>query len=325
MVVRVAVTTGRRARRDYWSLLRAAVLLAGIAVPPTPTQSAGFSATESPNRASPFASGGSAAGALRQTQAFDPAAAALSSMMSYGAMSVIAPTLYGDFVSPTALSFALGLSGVGSMPQTMGLDPATSTMLDGVLQQGVPPGGGSAEEFGVGASGAGVALSGVVAGLSGGVSTISGAGGLWAISSAEAIQPLCSDNQMAKRLQAGGEFWNAQGVSDTRVRFPQGVFTGIDVGNPLGGLGPSGNPSNLSPPGPGGGWCRPSPGPFSVSSPLESRFFWIVAFTMLFGVVVFWLSRGMKVPTPQSINRCQLNRPCQLRGEKYGSGDGFGR
>jgi hypothetical protein len=238
---------------------------------------------------------------MRQTQAFDPAAAALSSMMSFGAMSVIAPTLYGDFVSPTALSFPLGSSGVGPMPQTMGLDPATSTMLDGVLQ-GVLPGGGSAEEFGAGSSGAvvgtggaGVASSGVVNGLSGGVPTISRAGGLPTISTAQGIQPLCSDNQMAQQLQVGGEFWNAHGVSATLVQFPPGVFTGIDVKNPLG-LDPSGNPSNLSPPGPGGGWCRPSPGPFSESSPLESRLLWIAAVTMLVGVVVFWLSRGMKMP-----------------------------
>jgi hypothetical protein len=181
-----------------------------------------------------------------------------------------------------------------AMPQTMGLGPATSTMLDGILQ-GVLPGGGSAEEIGVGSGGVGVASSGVVDGLSGGVPTISGAGGLPTISTAQGIQPLCSDNQMAQQLQVGGKFWDAQGVSATPVQFPPGVFTGMDVKNPLG-LDPSGNPSDLSPPGPAGGWCRPSPGPFSESSPLESRYLWIAAVTLLVGVVVFWLSRGIKLP-----------------------------
>lgn len=260
MVVRVGATTGRHARRDYWSLLCATVLLAGIIVVPAPTRAAGSSPPGSPNPASPFAFGGSAAGSLRQTQVFDPAAA-LSSMMSFGAMSVIA------------------------MPQTMGLDPATSTMLDGGLQ-GLLPGGGSADEFGVDSGGAGAASSGVVDGLSGGVPTIGEAGVLPTIGTAQGIQPLwSSDNPMAQQLQVGGKFWDAQGDSAAPVPFPPGVFTGLDVKNHLG-VDPSGPPSNLSPPG------QESAGSFSEKGPLESRYLWIAVVTLLVVVVVFWLSRG---------------------------------
>lgn len=265
MVVRVAVATGWRARRDYRSLLRATVVLAGIAVLPTLTQSAGLPPTA----------------------------------QSHLAPDSATPTV-SSIVSTAGLSSTFSVGGVGSLPQTLGSDSTTWTELEGILQQGVPPGSGSAEVDGFGVDGSGgaeVATGGVVAGLNGGVPTISGAGGLATISTAEGIQPLCGDSQMTEQLQASGQFWNAQAVSATPVQFPQGTFTGIDLQNPLGDLGPSGNPSNLSPQGPGGGWCRPPPGPFSQSSPLESRLVWVGTVSALVGVLVFWLSRGMKMPT----------------------------
>jgi len=80
------------------------------------------------------------------------------------------------------------------------------------------------------------------------------------------------------------------------VQLPRGVFTASDVGNPLGDLGPGGNPANLSPSGPASGWCRPAPVPFSEVSPLENHLLCIGVVLALAGVVVFWLSRGLKKP-----------------------------
>jgi hypothetical protein len=281
VVVRVATPIGRPAGRASWLLLRATVMFAGITLLPTATQSA--STTGPPNPAPPF----SLRGRAPQIQVFDPAATRLFSLLSYGAMSVIAPTIYGDFLSPTALSSSFGSSGVGPMPESEGLDPAVSQVLGDTMQGGLPAGAGwgEAQPFGVRSSSA-VDVAGTGA-LSGEIATVSGAGG---------VPPVCSDDQTAMRLQAGGEFWNAQGVSATPVQFPSGVFTGNDVGNPLG-LGPSGDRSNIIPPGPAGGWCRPFPAPFSQSSPLESPILWIGIATLFVTVVVFWLSRGFKMPT----------------------------
>jgi len=303
-VVRVAVTIGSRVRRDPWELLRVIALLAGIIVLPTPTQSASSSPGGSPSAASPNAVGGNALRRVPQTQVFDPAAAQLSSWWSYNAMSVIAPIIYGDFQSPLQLSFSFGSSGVAPMPESEGLDPAVSAVLDSMLEPGLLPGGGSAETaaFGVGSTGIGwssegLGWSGAGLGLSSAVPTNSIVGAIPIISTAEGFQPVCSNDQLERQLQAGGEFWNVQGMNAAPVQFPSGVFTGpVEVGNPLGALGPSGNPSNVAAPGPAGGWCRPAPAPFFESSPLASHSFWIPVIILFVGVVVFWLSRGMKMP-----------------------------
>ena len=299
MVVRVAVTTRRPAHRDYWSLVCAKILLAVIAVQPTPTQSASLPSIGTPNPPLPTS----------QAQVFDPAAAALFSMWSYGAMSVIAPIIYGDFVPPTALTSSFGLSASAPMPLTAGSDPAVASVLDATLLQGLLPAGGAAEaeEFDVGSGGRIIASGGAVigwsvpsVGLNGAIPTIGTvgeAGAIQATSTAGGIQSVCVDDQMEKRLQAGGQFWNGQAASAMPVQFPPGVFSRpVELGNPLAGLGPAGNPTNLPPPGPAGSWCRPPHGPFSESSPLEDRAFWIGAGVVLVSVLVFWLTRGMKIP-----------------------------
>jgi hypothetical protein len=201
-------------------------------------------------------------------------------------MSVIAPIIYGDFVSPIglpdrSLSSAIGSNGIWwPMPETQGIDPAVTTMLHGTLDQGLlPPRPSSgAQELGV-ASGAGVVRSSAVP-------TISTMG----------PQMACGDNQLAKRLQAGGEFWEPQAVSATPALFPPGVFSSIAGENPLG-LGPTGSRSNLPLPGPAGAWCRPAADPSSQNSPLDSPVLWIGVGILLVGIVVFWLSRGFKMPT----------------------------
>jgi hypothetical protein len=239
VVVRVADTVGWHALRSCWSLPRATVMLAGIAVLPTQPSSI--------------------------------------SLWSSGAESAIAPTNYGSFAPPIgsadrAWSFAFGWSAVGPMPQTQGSDPAVTALLYGTVSA-------AAEEFGVGGGGALPALSRAALG---------------------GVHAVCGDDQTAMRLQAGGEFWTAHAVSGAPVQFPPDVFTEstLDVTNPLGNptIGPSGDRSNLPPPGPAGAWCRRLSVPFAQSSPLASRTLWIWVVVLLVMVFVFWLSRGWKMP-----------------------------
>ena len=231
---------GRHARRYCWSLSRATVLFAGIAVLPTQPGSI--------------------------------------SLWSSGAEHAMAPTDYCSFAAPIGLadrawSFAFGWSAVGPMPQTQGSDPAVTALLYGTVFA-------SAEQYGVGGGGPPPTVRGAAPG--------------------SGIHPVCIDDETAMRLQAGGKFWTAQAMSGAPVQFPLGVFSGsaLDVANPLGDptIGPSGDRSNLLPPGLAGAWCRPLPVPFAQSSPLASRTLWVWIVALLVMVFVFWLSRGWKMP-----------------------------
>jgi hypothetical protein len=90
--------------------------------------------------------------AWAQDEDYDPAAAYFYSLLSFGAMQVIAPAIFGDFQSPVAVSYTPQWSGI--MLQDAGFDTAVSTMLNGVVQQDLLPTGGAliVEEFGIGAS-----------------------------------------------------------------------------------------------------------------------------------------------------------------------------
>src|SRR5580658_7907339 len=90
--------------------------------------------------------------AWAQDEDYDPAAAYFYSLLSFGAMQVIAPAIFGDFQSPVAVSYTPQWSGI--MLQDAGFDTAVSTMLNGVVQQDLLPTGGAliAEEFGISAS-----------------------------------------------------------------------------------------------------------------------------------------------------------------------------
>jgi hypothetical protein len=305
MVVRISITTGQTAPRNYRSLLRASIIFAVIALQPNPAQSASSSSSGSPN---PFSLKGSAVSprALSQGQVFDPAAAQLSSFWSYGAMSIIAPFIFGDFVSPIALSSQFGLNAVAPMPLVQGSDNQVASVLDTALQPAILPTQGA--QFDINSDGTIVASGGDVigwnvaaVGLNNAIPTLPTVGAVGTIqlaTTASGIQPICSDDRLEKQLQVGGQFWNNQAVSGTPVQFRPGLFTGPVVErNPLGGLGPRGNPTNLPRPGPTGSWCRPGPAPFSESSPLEDRVLWIGVGLLLLGVLVFCLSRGMRMPT----------------------------
>jgi hypothetical protein len=208
-------------------------------------------------------------------------------------MSVIAPMIFGDFLPPSALSSSFGLSAVAPMAQTQGVDPSVSTLLNTTVQPGLLPGDsqGEAEQTAVPSSGTAVlGSSGSIVGLNGNI--ISTPGTLPIISAAGGIVSVCTESAEASELQVGGEYWNGQAVGTSPVQFPTGVFTGGDPANPLGDLGPTGDPTNISGPGPAGSWCRPGAPPFSTS-----RIFWIMIIVMLVALAVFWLSRGFKMPS----------------------------
>ena len=113
MVLRVVVTMGRHARKDFWSLPRATILFAGIAVLPIQSGSV--------------------------------------SLWSSGAEHAIAPTNSGNFSSPigspdATLWSAFGWSALGPMPQAHGSDRAVTALHYGTVSAG-------AEVFGVGEGG----------------------------------------------------------------------------------------------------------------------------------------------------------------------------
>jgi hypothetical protein len=220
----------------------------------------------------------------------EPSATRFFSLLSsHGPMSVIAPTVYGDFRSP-ALSPSIGF-GVRPMSETEGVDPAVTTMFDGTLKVGLLPGTGSA---GAGQSLGGLPNTDLGVGSNGAVDDSNAA-----VSTIPTIS-VCGDDQLARGLEAGGKYWNVQGLLAKPEQFLPGMATGIGVGNPVGGLGRSGNQSNVAEPGPAGGWCRPAPERFWRSSPLESPFLWTGVAALLVGIVVFWLSRGIKIPPARS-------------------------
>jgi hypothetical protein len=131
--------TGRPKRH-----LSAAVFLVAIVALPINVRSRSSIVGGSAGRSSPAP--------WAENQGYDPAAASFSSLLSFGAMSVIAPAIFGDFQSPGAVSLTPLWS--GTMQQGAGLDAAVSTMLNGVVQQDLLPTGGAliAEEFGIASS-----------------------------------------------------------------------------------------------------------------------------------------------------------------------------
>ncbi len=70
--------------------------------------------------------------------------------------------------------------------------------------------------------------------------------------------------QMPVQIQSAGQYWNGR----TSGRLPAALAANAPS-DPVGG--PTGDPSDLLPEGPAGGWCRPRPLPFTYSSPLASR------------------------------------------------------
>ena len=110
---------------------------------------------------------------------------------------------------------------------------------------------------------------------------------------AGAVRSACAP--VVQQLQAAGRYWNAVSVGAPPVRLsppPRAIAPLVD---PI--RGPGGDRTNVSAPGPAGAWCRPPPVPFAESSPLAGRGFWLPVAVALFGVTVFWLSRGLRMPS----------------------------
>jgi hypothetical protein len=95
-------------------------------------------------------------------------------------------------------------------------------------------------------------------------------------------------------LQSGGEYWQTLPYAAMPARLAPPGRPGASLADPI--RGPSGNRTNLQAPGPAGAWCRPPPIPIADTSPLANRGFWIPASLVLFGIGVFWLSRGLALP-----------------------------
>jgi hypothetical protein len=284
--------TGRPKRH-----LSAAVFLVAIVALPINVRSRSSIVGGSAGRSSPAP--------WAENQGYDPAAASFSSLLSFGAMSVIAPAIFGDFQSPGAVSLTPLWS--GTMQQGAGLDAAVSTMLNGVVQQDLLPTGGAliAEEFGIASSldsGAGAATpSATSRDINVDVPTVTGDISDSTIETRGA-KSICGEDEVADTLQAGSGYWNdpRTGLVEARLaiaQFPRGAVAGpVTVANPLGGLGPSGDRSNLVSLGPAGGWCRPGRESFWLSSPLEDDLLWIACSTALGAVLVALLSRGARLP-----------------------------
>ena len=294
------VTQALERRRGWDRRLTAAIVLIAMAAPPTDA---------SPRTSFATGPAGPSLPAFPEApdQDYDPAAAYFYSQLSFGAMRLIAPAIFGDFQSPVALSYAPQWSGV--MLQGAGLDTAVSTSLNAMAQQDLLPTGGAlmAEEFGVSASPCSSADGEVAPPLANSsnsnVSPATGTGDLGDPAvEAGGIEPICAENEVADKLQAGGEHWNDEGAGIGAAKlaptqFPLGVFARpVTLANPLGDLGPNGDRTNLAARGPAGGWCRPGREPFSLTSPLEDDLLWIAFSIALGALLVAWLSRGARLP-----------------------------
>ena len=195
------------------------------------------------------------------------------------------------------------------MPQGAGFDPAVSTMLNGIFQQDNLPSAGvlTVAEFGLGsnsdAASGGYAAASPTRGsdLSDNVPTMIGdmSG---PIIERGAVDPICSENEVAGKLETGGEFWNNSGAGlggarSAPAQFPRGVFARpVMLASPLPGLGPNGERSNLVAPSPAGGWCGAGRESFFLSSPIEDDLIWIALLIVLSALVVMWMSRGARLP-----------------------------
>jgi hypothetical protein len=177
----------------------------------------------------------------------------------------IDPAPYGSFqplgaAPQPALAFGFSWNLVG-LPEAQGSDSYIAASLDSALSD-------PADQFGVapGATGSAAAA--------------------WAAIPTTA--PVAC-GPLLQQLQTLGEFWNSHSSGGSPVELAPSVST-----DPV--QGPTGDPANLGWQGPAGAWCRARPLPFSESSPLASRVFWTPVGVVLFGLTVFWLSRGFKLP-----------------------------
>jgi hypothetical protein len=316
-VVTSATATHRRVLAIGRPLPRAAVVFAGLAAAPAQSGAGSLASPPAPSSVgSPTRSGiGSmlappAPSGVSSLLSPEFQLRAIQGLASGSQMYGIAPPSYGDLALTPALSgsslFGYGWSSVG-LPSTLGANAQLPTSIPGVNLT-TPSVTAPSPAVTASTPAAPASIPAVAALLNGTLAVganrssvrTAGSAGIVGRTAQVGTAGFCSDDQLAMRLQVGATFWTAQGVASAApVHFPPGVYTGnpSGVGNPLGDaiLGPSGDRSNLPPPGPGGGWCRPPPPRFVQSGPLASRAFWTPIALTVAAVFVFWLSRGMKI------------------------------
>lgn len=234
-----------------------------------------------------------------ESDEYDPAAAHFFSLLSFGAMSLITPTVFGDFQSPVLVSEAPPLNGI--MKQGAGFDPAVSTMLDGIVQQDILPSAGAltVAEFSVGsnsdtASGGNAASAGNADFGGDNVPTVTAdMKGPHELSS---LNPVCGEAPVADNLETGGEFWNNSGTGLGAARsapaeVPRGVFAGpVILASPLHGLDPNSKRSNLVSAGLAGGWCLSGRESSLLDSSIEDDLLLIALSIVLCALLVMWMS-----------------------------------
>lgn len=101
------------------------------------TGTSGAGAAASLNRPGPgmtFPSSHVEADRTFENRLFDPAAAEFNSLLSYGAMSLIAPTIFGDFQSPTDASLPSISGSSGFIRANSGLDPVAANAINTIIQ-----------------------------------------------------------------------------------------------------------------------------------------------------------------------------------------------
>ena len=234
-----------------------------------------------------------------ENQVFDPAAAEFNSLLSYGAMSLIAPTIFGDFQSPTAVSLPSISGGSGFMRSNSGLDPVAANAIDTIIQPDLMVNVTAllADAIGVGPSSRRRRPS---------EGRRRPTRRTMAASARTIRLRRARPERGSKRLERTAEpsFSSrsrpaaSSGIrldGGAAVQFPRGVFVRGDGGDPLS-LGPSGDPTNLPRPVAHSDWCRPFATPFSLSGPLESIVVWILLSIVLAALLVAWLSRGHRLP-----------------------------
>jgi hypothetical protein len=95
--------------------------------------------------------------------------------------------------------------------------------------------------------------------------------------------------QLADTPAPGGSYWNSQAGS--------AMPSLLTAGRTIAAVAPaSGILTQLPAPSSAGVWCRPGPVPIEDSSPLASRSFWAPILILLFGLIVFWITRGFALP-----------------------------
>jgi hypothetical protein len=266
------------------------------------TGTSGAGAAASLNRPGPgmtFPSSHVEADRTFENRLFDPAAAEFNSLLSYGAMSLIAPTIFGDFQSPTDASLPSISGSSGFIRANSGLDPVAANAINTIIQPDLMVNVTAllADAIDVvGPNSEAAAIAGEATAPTpndGGVGEHDSYGAPGPSAATSGLESNCG-TELQQSLQTGGEFWNRLD-GGAAVQFPKGVFVGGDGGDPLS-LGPSRDPTNLPRPVAHSDWCRPFATPFSLSGPLESMVVWILLPILLAALLVAWLSRGHRLP-----------------------------